>query len=108
MQARNAAKVFPDPVGAEINVVSQARMCGQPCSCGSVGVPNFAVNHSATSGWAQESGDIRIFYSEDAGFANCSLLPDCLAFTAKYSSYSCYPVSTMQNIFTTLSSKGQV
>ena len=39
MQARNAARVLPDPVGAEINVVRPARMCGQPCSWGSVGVP---------------------------------------------------------------------
>jgi hypothetical protein len=59
MQARNAARVLPEPVGAEIRVVRPARMCGQPCSCGSVGVPNLFVNHSATSGWAQERGDIR-------------------------------------------------
>jgi hypothetical protein len=63
MQARNAASVLPEPVGAEIKVVRPARICGQPCSCGSVGVPNFAVNHSATSGWAQESTEgIRLFY----------------------------------------------
>src|SRR5215467_8588084 len=52
MHARKAASVFPDPVGAEINVVRPATMCGQPCSCGSVGEPNFARNHSATSGCA--------------------------------------------------------
>ena len=53
MQARNAASVLPEPVGAEISVVRPARICGQPCSCGSVGVPNFWTNHSATRGCAQ-------------------------------------------------------
>src|SRR6266853_6584652 len=72
MQARNAASVLPEPVGAEISVVRPPRMCGQPSSCGSVGVPNLLVNHSATRGWAQERGDISLFYSEAGGFANCS------------------------------------
>ncbi len=53
MQARNAASVLPEPVGAEISVVRPARMCGQPCSCGSVGVPKRATNQSRTSGCAQ-------------------------------------------------------
>src|SRR4029077_6974000 len=68
MQARNAARVLPDPVGAEIKVVLPARICGQPCSWGSVGVPNRETNHSATRGCAQlreEGRDcIEIFYSE--------------------------------------------
>src|SRR5216683_2886608 len=73
MQARNAANVLPEPVGAEIKVVRPARMCGQPNSCGSVGVPNLLVNHSATSGCAQARGaDIWLFYSDESGFANCS------------------------------------
>ena len=50
MQARKAASVLPDPVGAEISVVCPARMWGHPCSCGSVGVEKRAVNHSCTSG----------------------------------------------------------
>ncbi len=53
MQARNAASVLPEPVGAEISVDLPARMGGQPCSCGSVGEPNLAANHSSTSGCAQ-------------------------------------------------------
>jgi len=61
MQARKAASVLPDPVGAEISVVRPARICGQPCSWGSVGVPNLRVNHSATSGWAQERDCIPVF-----------------------------------------------
>ncbi len=32
MQARNAARVLPDPVGAEISVVLPARIWGHPCS----------------------------------------------------------------------------
>ena len=55
MQMRNAARVLPDPVGAEISVVRPARISGQPCSCGSVGDPNLPRNHSATRGWAQAS-----------------------------------------------------
>ena len=67
MQARNAASVLPEPVGAEISVVRPARMCGQPCSCGSVGVPKRWTNHSCTSGWAHASdwelgGTLRLFY----------------------------------------------
>src|SRR5271154_7600878 len=52
MQARNAASVFPEPVGAQISVVLSPRICGQPCSCGSVGVPNLETNHSRTRGCA--------------------------------------------------------
>src|SRR5580658_3687440 len=52
MQARNAARVLPEPVGAQINVFFLARMCGQPSSCGSVGVPNLPKNHSRASGCA--------------------------------------------------------
>src|SRR3989442_15224488 len=52
MQARNAASVFPEPVGAEMRVAFPARMCGQPCCCGSRGVPNLLTNHSPTMGGA--------------------------------------------------------
>src|SRR5579864_9748306 len=55
MQIRNAARVFPEPVGAEISVVLPERISGQPCSCGSVGVPKRPTNHSRTSGCAQSS-----------------------------------------------------
>src|SRR5450432_3454254 len=55
MQARNAARVLPEPVGAEMSVVCPARMWGQPCSCGSVGVPKRWMNHSRTRGCAQSS-----------------------------------------------------
>src|SRR5207302_8871539 len=55
MHARNAASVLPEPVGAEISVVRPAKMCGHPCSCGSVGVPNFWTNQSRINGCAQAS-----------------------------------------------------
>src|SRR5690348_9792757 len=55
MHARNADKVLPDPVGAEISVERPATICGHPSCWGSVGVPNLRTNHSCTRGWAQES-----------------------------------------------------
>jgi len=55
MQLKKAASVLPEPVGAEIRVVRPAMMCGQPCSCGSVGVPNFETNHYCTRECAQAS-----------------------------------------------------
>src|ERR1700685_690858 len=70
MHARNAASVFPEPVGAQINVVLSARMWGQPCSCGSVGVPNFPTNHSWTSGCAHSR--LGILESSKAGSLNAS------------------------------------
>src|SRR5689334_19317241 len=55
MQARNAASVLPDPVGAEMSVLRPSRIGGQPSVCGSVGVPKRAVNQSRTSGCAHVS-----------------------------------------------------
>src|SRR5262249_25788806 len=74
MQIKNAASVLPDPVGAEIRVVSPARMCGQPWTCGSVGVANRRTNQSRTNGCAHsnpgESGS-----SDSAFMALPSILP---------------------------------
>src|ERR1017187_3986941 len=53
IQARNAARVFPEPVGAQISADRFWRMWGQPNSCGSVGVPNLLRNQARTSGCAQ-------------------------------------------------------
>src|SRR5713226_9532209 len=55
MQIKKAVRVLPEPVGAEMSVVLPARMCGQPCSCGSVGVLKRLTNQSRTSGWAHSS-----------------------------------------------------
>src|ERR1035438_7728412 len=54
MQTRNAARVFPEPVGAEMSVGLPLSTLGHPCTCGSVGVENRVTNHSATMGCAQE------------------------------------------------------
>ncbi len=55
MQTKNAARVLPEPVGAEMSVVWWARMLGQPCAWGSVGEPNLLRNHSAVTGCAHAS-----------------------------------------------------
>ena len=55
MQSRNAASVFPDPVGAEIRTSCPSRIFGHPCTCGSVGLPKRVVNHSVTKGSNKES-----------------------------------------------------
>jgi len=55
MQTKNAARVFPDPVGAEIRVAWPARILGQPWVWGSVELPNLERNHSAVTGCAQAS-----------------------------------------------------
>src|SRR3569833_213503 len=76
MQARNAASVFPDPVDAEISVVRPSMMYGQPCSCGSVGVPKRPTNHSCTRGCAHSrlegtaakgKDDIVHYFTRDCG-----------------------------------------
>ena len=76
MQARNAASVLPEPVGAQISVDLPARMDGQPCSCGSVGEPNLPANHSWTSGCAQAreaSGLLRYVLQPQSRHLNSSL-----------------------------------
>src|SRR5436309_14173146 len=49
-QARKAASVLPDPVGAKISVLRPAAMEGQPCRCAGVGSPSVCRNHSRTGG----------------------------------------------------------
>ncbi|MEY3749477.1 MAG: hypothetical protein RLZZ449_1373 [Actinomycetota bacterium] len=48
MHERNAVSVLPLPVGAQINVCSPLRMCGQPSICGVVGCGNDDANHALT------------------------------------------------------------
>jgi hypothetical protein len=47
---RNAARVFPLPVGARISVDSPRAIAGQPCACGRVGASNDEENQSRTAG----------------------------------------------------------
>jgi hypothetical protein len=44
MQARKAASVLPEPVGARISVCWPARICFQPSTCGGVGSPKAERN----------------------------------------------------------------
>src|SRR5581483_2165328 len=55
-QIKKAARVLPDPVGAEIKTSRPAAISGQPLICGSVGDPKREVNHSAMRGSKTESG----------------------------------------------------
>ena len=73
-----------------MRVVRPARISGQPCSWGSVGVPNLPTNHSATSGCAQASeagispkGILAVYQI----FANCSLVERPL-FAVRYSLFA--------------------
>src|SRR3954464_7282979 len=55
MQTRNAARVLPDPVGADTRTSRPSRMRGQPWIWGSVGAPRRVANHSATRGSKEDS-----------------------------------------------------
>jgi hypothetical protein len=47
---RNAANVFPVPVGARMSVCAPLAIAGQPSRCGALGSPTVSVNHCRTSG----------------------------------------------------------
>ena len=74
MQTRKAARVLPEPVGAEIRVGSPRRIAGQPAVCGSVAEPNFARNHSCTTGCAQARA-VSVAGSRSASMSDCSASP---------------------------------
>jgi hypothetical protein len=48
---RNAARVFPDPVGERMSVLFPEEMLGQPRICGGLGEPCVFSNHRRTAGW---------------------------------------------------------
>lgn len=50
MATRNAANVFPLPVGAEMSVCSPAMIRANPCSWAAVGAGNDDENHARTAG----------------------------------------------------------
>ena len=56
MHARNAASVFPLPVGASSSAESPRAMTGQPSAWGGVGPAKEARNQSRTAGWKWASG----------------------------------------------------
>ena len=47
---RNAASVFPEPVGAEIRTCSPDAIAGHACDCAGVGAVNAALNQSRVRG----------------------------------------------------------
>jgi hypothetical protein len=47
---RNAVRVLPEPVGAQISVCSPSAMWGHPSIWGGVGAGNDDANHSRTAG----------------------------------------------------------
>src|SRR5688500_696758 len=63
--ARNAASVFPVPVGAEMSTCRRAWMSGIADSCGGVSTPKVVDTHSRTGAASSPSADVR--RSSDAG-----------------------------------------
>src|SRR5690606_26411612 len=51
--ARNAARVLPDPVGAEISVGTRRLIASHARSCTAVGASKARANHPATAGWSR-------------------------------------------------------
>ena len=50
IEARNAVRVLPLPVGAQTSVCPPPRMAGQPCTWAAVGSGKDVANHSRTAG----------------------------------------------------------
>jgi hypothetical protein len=57
MPHRNAARVFPDPVGAQISVLLPATIFGQPIAWAGVGSANDASNQRLTGSLNGSSGE---------------------------------------------------
>src|SRR6185503_4696712 len=51
MAERNAARVFPDPVGAAMRVFRCFLISGHARNCGSVAAGKVCANQRATAGW---------------------------------------------------------
>src|ERR671910_142182 len=57
---RKAAKVLPDPVGAQIRVCSREAIAGQPCSWAGVGASKELSNQRLTGGEKRSRGDLGV------------------------------------------------
>src|SRR5688572_19017120 len=53
---RNAASVFPEPVGAAISVWRRSRMAAQPWRWAAVGSPRVSENQRCRTGWNRDRG----------------------------------------------------
>src|SRR5436190_8973698 len=58
MAARNAASVFPEPVGARTSTLSPFAIAGQASSCARVGAWNVASNQARVAGLKVASGSL--------------------------------------------------
>ena len=56
-QKRNAARVFPDPVGASRSVCSPRAIAGQPSACGGDGAAKVASNQARVGAENEASGE---------------------------------------------------
>src|SRR6186713_2049225 len=72
MPQRNAASVFPDPVGAQIRVCAPDAIAGQPEAWAGVGASNDASNQRRTGFEKGSRGD---FWVADVLMANLLTLP---------------------------------
>ncbi len=74
---RNAARVFPEPVGARISVCSPEAMAGHPCSWAVVGAGNEEANQSRTGDEKRSSAAMPAAYGRPltAGPSGARQLP---------------------------------
>src|SRR5262249_25629783 len=59
--ARNAASVFPDPVGAIKSADSPCAIAGHPSACTRVGAPSDRSNHARTGAWNRSRARVERF-----------------------------------------------
>src|SRR5688572_17153615 len=69
--ARNAARVFPDPVGAQIRAFLPDAIAGQPLACAGVGASKDASNQPRTGGENSARGSSPVVFRS---VANPSIL----------------------------------
>ena len=99
MAHRNAASVFPDPVGAEISTCSPDAIAGHAWACAGVGSVNAAENHSRVLG-VNSSRDISAERSEPGRPVSALQGPDLTAFAARSNTASIIgSVSFPVNVF---------
>src|SRR2546430_10573290 len=68
IEARNAASVLPEPVGAATSACRPALIAGQASTCAAVGAAKAEENHALTAGW-KRSRTSRLMGSLRAGTA---------------------------------------
>jgi len=79
MLHKNAARVFPEPVGARMRVCLAAAIDGQPCCWGGLGYANRCLNQRFITGWnptlSRTSSDISPLFVSICGCSQtCKML----------------------------------